>query len=358
MMKPSRHTLALLIVVAALVIVAARHVSRPEPAVSPAGAVPTQTSTTRSVQPASASVPGFRDWPTTVEEIRNRVNPPALPTERGREVIELARPAVSLERRNGRHRDGLRLRPGGRTQVGGYPLMKSSAPWPMRHGRRLSLVAQLDLDALGNGAGIGLPTHGLLQFFLDLSEEGYLTSVDAAEFDPVVRWQANEHGLVVRRDGAADWGAAPIPMDFRDVITVPFWGETVFRSWPQKDRDAYVRALGEAGNIDQMGGWPFEFQFDPLVAIPLRDAGVDPERVLPDPFPINGSPAERLAYNRRWLDAATKLVDSAEWSVVLQLGTTPGDSMWADGGNVWFLARNSDLVNRRFDRMRGEMVSH
>ena len=119
----------------------------------------------------------------------------------------------------------------------------------------------------------------------------------------------------------------PIPVDFEPVLSVPYWGERLFGHWPEEERAAYGQ-LAEPRVVDQVGGWPFELQGDPTPEVAWR-GGFPPE---PD--------------------------EVARWNLLVQLETTPGDHMWADGGIAWFMGEGDALAEGRFDDVRSEIASH
>lgn len=81
---------------------------------------------------------------------------------------------------------GWRLTPTGATplgvgtsRLGGDPDLPPDWPWPSRGGRRLSFIAQFDLEAPDILATLGversLPSHGLLSFFYDAASQPWGT---------------------------------------------------------------------------------------------------------------------------------------------------------------------------------------
>src|SRR5687767_8075726 len=78
--------------------------------------------------------------------------------------LELARPAIALRHatQDGAHR----------MHLGGDAMLEPGQAWPMWHGKPLSLLAVLDLDAFrGLDRDLDLPRSGVLNLFYDDDEQ-------------------------------------------------------------------------------------------------------------------------------------------------------------------------------------------
>ncbi|MCC6830519.1 MAG: DUF1963 domain-containing protein [Thermoleophilia bacterium] len=320
-----------------------------------AGCAAPDTGSEPPVRPETASYDAHRaERPASPAVLRAMLRGSGLSDARVEDAVRASRPGVLLVREGER----AAALAGGESRVGGAPLMPPDAPWPTRGGFRLVHVAQLDLDAIG-GRVPGLPRSGLMQFFMDIGDLDLSRALSSPTgLDPVVIWQRRRDGLVLRRDGPADWGPDPIPMGLTPVFSTPLPGDTAFAEWSPADRLRYERVMMEPRVIDQVGGRPFELQEDPVLGAALRGAGVDPQRLLPGPLPAFGDRRAVREYNRRWTRRAVALARPGDWTMLLQLETAPGDGMWGDAGTMTFAVRTADLRERRFDRVLGEMASH
>ncbi len=266
--------------------------------------------------------------PATEDEVRRLLSQTELSQARADEVVALAEPAVALVIRGSRP-DAL---DGGRTQVGGYPLLPPDYPWPTSGGDRLSLVAQVDLDVLPDDVAPWLPHSGLVQFYLPLLDDFYFEQFEGPS---VVLWFEDTTDFVRRTDGRAAWGEFVIELDQLRFISLPnHFRPSPLRHWSESERDAYSWYPAGTSYPDQFAGWSAEFQDDPRESAALDEAGLTYQDLM-------GAPPSDNSYTefQSRLAAETEI---DQWSLLLELGLTPstdGGGMWGDAGNVSWVAR-------------------
>ena len=117
--------------------------------------------------------------------------------------------------------------------------------------------------------------------------------------------------------------------------------------------DGDYRAAREALGV---GGHRFLGNGDFIQDMPLRSfAGA--VRVWPDRPGLNPFTLEKIVIRGRTLDGVPASViellrTPATWLPLLQLDTDPAvDMQWGDMGRLWFLVRDDDWLEQRFDRV-------
>lgn len=263
----------------------------------------------------------------TLDELQARLKETGLASVRIDDLIDLSLPAAGLVRPGERPA----TIPGGLSQVGGLPHLEPADPWPRAHGVNLSLVTQLDLDALASVEIQGLPDHGVLQLFMALRDGCYLEAelFNFGEFETNLVWHPDASALQRRNDGTAKWGAEPIALELLPFLSIPVSYSTALDHWSEEDRDLLGR-YDSGVHCDWVGGWSDEFQNDPRWMAARRD--VDEGR--------------------------TAATDPGRWQLIFQHCLTPGDHMWADGGDVRCVARIDDLANQDFSSVVLDVTSH
>jgi uncharacterized protein YwqG len=236
-----------------------------------------------------------------------------LSADRVNELVELAIPAAGLFE-SGLRDDAI---DGGRSQVGGYPLLPREYRWPIKDGVPLTLVAQIDLDAIPDFDP--WPESGLIQFYLPLTEWLFPRTADGYPLTegrgPIVLWFEDTTGFVQRSDGVAPLGDEPIPLDVVPFLSLPdVYGTVELQSWSEAELEAYTSYPASTSTWDQFGGWSSEWQDDP----------------------------------RR---EATR-TDVTQWVSLLELSLMPGD--WGESGQVrWVIERDraaiGDFTNTYWD---------
>ncbi len=259
--------------------------------------------------------------PRTVDEVGDRLAETDLDPERIAEARSLARPAVALVPRDSRSDGSF----GGRTYVGGYPWLPAEYPWPSDDGAPLSLVAQIDLDALDDEALTAVPAHGLLQFYLPLRGDGVFNGGGGGA---TVLWFEDTSDFVHRTDGTAAWGEFTLNLDYRPFLSLPSADTDPLRKWNAHDRDAYAAYPGEMATNEQLGGWSGGFQYDP-------------------------SAAARTSSD-------TELGEIEGWTSLLELSVSPGVDtfgMWGDAGQIRWYVRVGDLTTNDVTGVQWDFVT-
>jgi uncharacterized protein YwqG len=247
--------------------------------------------------------------------------------------IALARPAISL----GRATAGTAMR----GHLGGDATLERDQPWPTWHGRLLSLLAVLDLDALrGFECDLDLPRSGLLNLFYDVEQQPW-------GFDPShgAGWRvvlAEASAAVDRKEPAGATRFSRIGLEPSQTLTMPSWDEDVLAGLSHLKPDA-IDDLGEAlieaseASVPrhQVGGWPWLQQGSLWREFQFASNGV----YVGDPSGYEGPRASAL---RPGVD---------EWRLLAQIDTDDDAGwMWGDGGTLYFGTRNVDLASSDLDR--------
>lgn len=287
--------------------------------------------------------------PPTRDALRLALESGGMQEPRIQDVVDSSQPMLNIVRRDETAPGNTARIHGGRSQVGGYPLLPTNYPWPSNNGSPLSLIAQIDLDALA-GYHDFLPSQGLLQIYTMLDDERFWPD------QPTVLWFEEADGFVLTR-GTASWGSEPIVIDFEQGLSIPMRGRDIFSHWDLADFGSFETALHDPTYIDQLGGYPYELQGDPTPNVALAEAGLtyqDISAVVDTEWP-DASPIERW---RQVYEEVAESTDLADWRQLLQLEMTPGDGMWFDGGQMSFFIQDWRLANGDFSNVRAEGSGH
>ena len=251
--------------------------------------------------------------------------------------IGLARPAIALQRAaSGTAMHG---------HLGGDAALEQDQAWPTWHGKPLSLLAVLDLEAFRIfDSDLDLPGSGLLNLFYDVDKQPW-------GFDPAHGggWRA----MLAEPSGAADRATpdgaprfARIDLEPTQILTMPSWDEEAIAGISRMEPDALddlCEALIEASEglepRHQVGGWPWLQQGSLWREFQFASNGV----YVGDPSGYEDPQASELRLG----------VD--EWRLLAQIDTDDEAGwMWGDAGSLYFGIRNPDLA--RSDLDRGWMV--
>lgn len=250
------------------------------------------------------------------------------------ELQRLIRPTLHIDLSPG---DESTMRPG-LSKMGGLPDLPEGVAAPLRGGRRLDLLAQIDLSELpATDPPHGLPASGVLQFFYDAQEQPW-------GYDPKDRGGAvvlfHENAASLRRaEGkpafparrAAFTPAAQLPD--ADSLWIGRLGEVEkerFRKLRERLDDAF-RAQGH-----QLLGHPWVIQNAMEEECQLVTNGI----YLGGDRPIDPKKAEALKKH------------ADEWRLLLQVDSDDFlNTSWGDAGMVYYWIRREDLDARRFEKI-------
>jgi uncharacterized protein YwqG len=251
----------------------------------------------------------------------------------GTVFADLVRPAVALARQ-------LDLQSGGRTRLGGKPLLARDQVWPNWHGKALSFIALIDLAELrGFETDLDLPTSGLVNLFYEADEQR------AWGFDPT---HADGWRVLFTPDGterSTPEGALTfetIPLVPQQMFTAPSWEEESVARIYARSREGLL-ALGEEldaqprhlGPRHQIGGWPSLQQGPIQLECQLASNGI-----------YVGGPGGYADPRAAQLKAG-----AVDWRLLAQIDTDDDAGwMWGDVGCLYYSMRASDIALGAFDR--------
>lgn len=225
----------------------------------------------------------------------------------------------------------------GRSKLGGRPHLPADQIWPLREGRPLEFLAEIDLAEIRSAGGPSwLPGEGVLLFFYDAENQPW-------GFDP-----ADDSGWAVIHAPAADLNAATPPDDhaaFPEKKLTP----KLATSYPSAERlgpqlflsdydfdavDSLQRRDFEDGPNHQIGGFPQSIQGDAMeLEAQLASNGI----YLGDGKGYSGRRAKMLEPGAR------------DWRLLLQIDTDDDtEMMWGDVGTIYFWIRKQDALAGNF----------
>jgi hypothetical protein len=232
------------------------------------------------------------------------------------------------------------------SRLGGRPNLPADLAWPSWQGEPLPFVAQLDLAGIPQVEGLSLPCEGSLFFFYEGGLEAWGFTPEHAGGARVLYATSNlsEHPLRAFPDGVAD------EMRFVGTRLKPDSGHVTLPN----DQDQAVERLGlnaeereryadfletwrpQDPPLHRMGGHPEPVQGDPKLEAQLASRGLD-----------CGSPGgyERGKELGLWAGATN-------WKLLLQVDSDESAGMlWGDAGCLYFLIREQDLAQAKFDKV-------
>ena len=263
----------------------------------------------------------------------------------------------------------------GFSKVGGLPNLPEGTPWPFWKERPLSFIAQLDLAELKVAETLPeMPAEGRLYFFYPAwwadewgqpwgdkpKHRGSLKVVYSLEA-PGPKAEApeelNQPGLFLIEDETGIYSerflravpaeSFPAPFFFAHIFDRTY-GESVWKTlYPlvYKAYDKHMTPYWEAssGLRHQMGGWSIPEQLDDMdLQCQLASNGIAITYGAPD-------------------DVDPEVADgAADWQLLLQLDSDPGDEKFSDQGDymawgaeglIYFWIRKQDLARRNFNNM-------
>ena len=223
--------------------------------------------------------------------------------------------------------------------LGGQPTLPAGVSWPARNGRRLPLLACIDLPSVAEALPIDwLPRTGRLLFFYDVEEQPW-------GFDPKDRgaWAVihAQDGVVPTSPPAPD----ALPRQFvspRRIASQPSYERPEFEALGLAEDQS--EALMEAGTAvygeapkHQIGGYPHPIQGDAMeLECQIVSHGI--------------YAGDASAYQ----DPRIKdLKDGAkDWRLLLQVDSDDAiNAMWGDAGMLYFWVREQDARAGRFENV-------
>ena len=249
-------------------------------------------------------------------------------------IVATLSPALHLRKSRGA---------GWRSKLGGVPLLPATAAWPRRDTRPLTALAQIDCsEATAVARDLGLPAHGLLQFFYDADEQPW-------GFDP-----ADAGGAAVRYwpDPAQCRVPTEIPetimpqrsVGLHRILTLPptagVPGETLAFTLEQHHAYADFYTEFTLANLDEhpehwLGGHPDQVQNEMALDCQLVSNGVY----------CGDSSGYESARGRALAPGA------ADWTLLFQCDSDDDlQLMWGDLGRIYFWIRKQDLRAGDFSR--------
>jgi len=228
----------------------------------------------------------------------------------------------------------------GTTRLGGHPDLPPHIDWPIRAGRPLSFIAQLDLPEIAPLDEQGLlPAEGMLWFFYDAARQPW--GCDPLDRDawrvihaPSASLQRTRPPKNLGRGLVFDACA----LELRSEMTLPGcyfnvrdreiplhafeWYDELRDQLKTESRESIHRLLGHADPVqnDDMEHY-----------CQLGLHGIDYQQA--EEYPIISRAA-------------------SEWILLLQVDTEEATGwMWGDVGRIYYWIRRSDLAARNFDNM-------
>jgi hypothetical protein len=248
-------------------------------------------------------------------------------------IRALARPSVRLVATKA---DDATI-PIGASKIGGAPDLPAYFKWPMREGRRLAFIAQIELTDLRRFPPVApeLPREGLLSFFYDAEKQPW------GRPDEFGGWFIANHVPIAkhRHSDAATFRSCSLEM-FAE-LTLPPVRSALARSLPA---DAFERY----GDLH-----------DTFTSVYRRRPRADGEihRVGGHPDAIQGDMTRRIVYGEHGvdLDATDPALEAEarEWLLLLQLDSDHrANMMWGDLGRLYFWMTDTHFRGGHWDEAR------
>jgi uncharacterized protein YwqG len=270
--------------------------------------------------------------PRIIEQLR------ALGIARAPEVAALATPSLRIRAT----RCPLSRLAIGESRFGGEPDVPGDFAWPVRDGRPLTFLAQLDLRVV---RAPDLPRSGWLVFFYDCQEQPWGYDPKEGSGAHVAHIGARKKLVRTRAPRTARVETfKPCRLSFERVIDLPgqmdslVWEQT--RGLTSEQWDAYAAVAAKVSGVDEGApyhhvlGHPQHIQDDMRRQCAMVAAGI--------------YCGKTSAYQTRRARALFRQAPS--WRLLLQLDTDearPG-WMWGDDGRLYFWIRRDQLARRQF----------
>jgi uncharacterized protein YwqG len=278
-------------------------------------------------------------------------------------IAALARPAVRL-RLSRAEEDSFAI---GATRFGGSPDLPAGFAWPMREGRPLTFIGQVEcapvrelIEPASRPEAELLPRDGLLSFFydalaqpwgLEIAHRGSSAIVYSPSDVQLRRVARPQHEPPEDADlyGPAELNACAARLEA--VLTWPGW-ETLAVEGLGIEGFVYSDIMCEAepplrGAQHQLLGWPRELQGEMQTECAERWAGLGPS-AIDDPFTGEQTAPEPADIAAR-REAAR--AEAERWRLLLQVDSQEAlGSEWGDVGRVYFWVHERSLRDRSFEQ--------
>ncbi len=232
----------------------------------------------------------------------------------------------------------------GTSKIGGQPDLPTDVDWPLRDGRPLTFLAQINLSHLPIiNDSVALPRSGLLSFFYDTIEQPW-------GFDP--KDAGSSRVLYIQDSLPVERRAMPselpeeaqfseLRVSPQEHYSLPNWQNEVAHSLDlnEEQMDTYEQirlnlSPEYPSTCHQLLGWPDEIQGPMELECQLVTNGLycgDPSGYQ-DPRAVDIAPG------------------AADWRLLLQLDSDDRARMnWGDAGRLYFWIREQHLDDHSFD---------
>lgn len=248
--------------------------------------------------------------------------------------------------------------PVGASHIGGLPDLPPGVAWPRIEGAALSFLAQIRLADLADLPGAEeLPQSGLLSFFYDADSR-----TNQGE-DGKFQWPAPHRGgaRVLHFEGdPSTFVRTEPPVEETAVVVFPAYavGYQSERMMPPMESPFY-----DLVDPDSVKDAAWYARFAQIADMNRGDTERPIHRLLGYTSELQGDPylsVHTYASGQKCEDRdPAQLREAARWRLLLQIDSEPGNKLLnQDGGYYYFLIREDDLAQRRFDRVWGELQCH
>jgi hypothetical protein len=245
--------------------------------------------------------------------------------------------------------------PPGASRFGGLPDAPGGFVWPLRDGRPMELLAQIDLHALQLP---GLPPTGWLLHFYDAEEMPWGGDEEDAGGSVTLHIGGAREALrrIPHPRGPAPTRFPCCALDVRPTLDLPSAWDSVFQElgydYELTDPAGHeiLRSLGQVAMA--VSGVAEREPYHHLLGNPqLRQPDIRRacELIINGIWPYD---------DEDWSDVERKRAEKLErgapraWRLLLQLDTDGlMDWMWSDAGTLYVMIRRDDLAAGRFDRV-------
>lgn len=228
-------------------------------------------------------------------------------------------------------------------RLGGLPRLPENLTWPMRDGRPLSFLAEMDLAAIRAAGGPDVfPERGFLHIFYDLLDSPW-------GFDP-----RDAEGFAILWSDVVSAEPADRPLGLADeALLAPrmLRGRRAL-SYPTPERLNLATGVVSASDFD--AAWTLE-RSETGDGVQHRIGGL-PSPIQGDHMELEADQASLGVYmgdGKGYAAAGDQGLERArrEWMLLLQIDTDEeAGMMWGDMGRLYVWVRRDDLRQGRFDR--------